>query len=415
MKTTAAGLLAACGTTPSAEDGAVRPDAWTSRDAGATDAGRDAPWDPIPPRDAGPITVPSWVTALPLFEWYEIPNTALSSVEPTPRPGGGTGPQAKIVAWCGATLRRTDSVYMLGAAGGHGDYYGNEVNALRLNVETPTWVQLIAPSDASAVVNDPAQFYLDLRPSPTHTYYATHFIHAVDRMVVIASPGINTAGVPAPPADFPYLSSANRSFSFDFARNEWDHPDYFARFPSTGDFTSCLCVKHPVTEDIYYSRNYSDGLWRWAAASNTWTMVSSSSRNPWYAGAAIDPIRERMLICGSYGGDVGPEVRSLDGAIIDVTFGGLGPAALTIAGGPGVVYDPVNELFFVFSNGAAGGPMTLLRVDPATFEVAPFDTTGAIPLHRDNGVYNSVQYVPELRGLVIADRYAGSVKFVRTA
>ena len=49
---------------------------------------------------AGPraAALPAWVSALPLWEWHAIPNTALSSVEPTPRPLGITGPASKIVA-----------------------------------------------------------------------------------------------------------------------------------------------------------------------------------------------------------------------------------------------------------------------------------------------------------------------------
>ena len=54
-------------------------------------------------------TPPAWVSSLPLWEWYPIPNTALSSVEPTPRPLGNSGPASKINAWCGATLKRQGS------------------------------------------------------------------------------------------------------------------------------------------------------------------------------------------------------------------------------------------------------------------------------------------------------------------
>ena len=108
-----------------------------------------SPVTPTPP--SGPL--PAWVAALPLWQWHEIPNTALSSVEPSVRPLGITGPRSKIDAWCGATLKRKGSVYMLGAAGGHGDYAGNEVDALQLNVATPQWVELRGPTPNTDIIN----------------------------------------------------------------------------------------------------------------------------------------------------------------------------------------------------------------------------------------------------------------------
>ena len=100
------------------------------------------PYVPIVPVPSGPL--PAWASPLPLWEWYEIPNTALSALDSslgivTGNPPGITGPSSKITAWCGATLKRQGSVYLLGACGGHGDYAGNEVDALALNTDTPQW------------------------------------------------------------------------------------------------------------------------------------------------------------------------------------------------------------------------------------------------------------------------------------
>jgi hypothetical protein len=219
---------------------------------------------------------------------------------------------------------------MLGAAGGHGDYAGNEVDALALNVAKPRWTQLRGPTRNADIINR-AQFYLDGRPSATHTYYSTQFIEALNRMLVFASPGVSGPFPPAP-GDFPYVGD-KRSFSFDAATGDWDPPDHVAQFPGTGDFTAALCVKHPGTDDVYYSRNYGSGWYRWASATNTWSKLSNVSRAPWYAGAAIDPLRERMLIVGGYGA-LPPEVRHLDGARVEVAFAGMEDASLTLSGYP---------------------------------------------------------------------------------
>lgn len=232
---------------------------------------------PLPPPSG---KLPAWVNALPLWQWHAIPNTALSSVEPSVRRLGITGPSSKITTWNGAALKRSGSVYMLGAAGGHGDYAGNEVDAIALNTENPRWVELRA-SSVNADITDKTQFYLDKRPAATHTYYTTQFIDSLDRMIVFGGGGLNGLIFPRPPVDSPYFGS-RRSFSFNMATNEWDLPDYIAQYPGSGDATAALAVKHPITGDFYYSRSYGDGWYRWSPASNTWTKLSGTTRAPWY-------------------------------------------------------------------------------------------------------------------------------------
>lgn len=296
---------------------------------------------------------------------------------------------------------------MLGAAGGHADYFGNEVNALTLNTGSPAWVQLRAPSAAEYVVDDPAQFYLDSRPSPTHTYNATQFIDSLNRMFVFPSPGIN-AGVTEAPDWYP---GDKRSFVFNVASGDWESPDYVPQYPGTGDFTACLCVKHQTTGCVYYSRSYSDGFYRWNAGSNTWTFVSGYSLNPWYVGVAMDPTRNRMLCVGSYPGTSAPLVVSTAGAEVSATFGGLGAGALTFGGHPGVVYDEHNDTFIALQNSS---PIELYRVTAGAWSVDQPTVTGTKPAQRENGIHNSVQYVPELRCIVIANAYSGNVKCMRT-
>ncbi|MBI2558897.1 right-handed parallel beta-helix repeat-containing protein, partial [Candidatus Woesearchaeota archaeon] len=356
--------------------------------------------------------LPSWVKNLPLWQWYEIPNTALSSVAPSPTPCGITGPISKIVAWTGATLKRQGSLYVLGAAGGHGDYCGNEVDAIQLNTDNPRWVQLSPPSPNSQVINS-AQYYLDLKPSATHTYYATQFINARNRMIVVDSPGMGLGGLPNPPAGWPYAGDPGYSFSFNLYTNSWDAPEYVSRYTGGGDFTAALVAKHPVTEDIYYSRTYGGEFWKWTQATNSWSKINTNSETN-YAGAAIDPKRNRMLVVGSYSGTSNPRIRNLvDASSIPVTFNGLGASVLQLSGYPGVVYDEANDKFLVFYNSGSG--IKIYRVDAETMYVDTPSVTGTVPTDRQNGIQNSVQYVPELGGIVIANSYDGNVMFMRTS
>lgn len=358
-------------------------------------------------------SVPAWVAALPTWQWYPLPNTALSSVEPKPVPPGITGPSSKISAWCGAALRRRGSVYLIAAAGGHGDYAGNEVNALVLSEAEPRWRELAPPSAAANVINM-SQFYLDLRPSATHTYCATQFIESRNRLVVFASPGMNMGGLPAPPSGWPYAYTDVYSFSFDLTANRWDPPDYIARFPGGGDFTAALCVKHPLSDDVYYSRNYHGGnYYRWSAADNSWQRISGNGRNPWYVGAAIDTRRNRILVVGGYGA-APPALLDLAGNVVGASFSGSAAPALTTSGHPGVIYDERIDRFIVLKNGPSGR-IEVYLVHPTTLAVEAAPMTGTAPTNRPNGIHNAVQYAPELGGFVLANTYTGNVYFVRTS
>lgn len=356
--------------------------------------------------------LPTWVSKLPLWQWYPIPGTALSSVDPTPVPLGINGPKSKIDAWCGAALKRSGSVYIIGASGGHADYAGNEVDALRLNTENPAWVQLRGPTPNSDIVNSTA-YYLDGRPGASHTYYQSQFINSLDRFMVFCRDGVSGPGLfPEPPVGFAYVGE-QYSKSFNLATGDWDPAIYIPTFPGTGDTPGALCAKHPWTEDVYYSRNYGNGWYRWKRESNSWSRLSGTSRSPWYAGAAIDPTRDRMLVVGGFSA-INPLVLNLAGEGQAATFGGLGAAALRVIGYPGVMYDETLDQYIVVFNTNAG-IIDLLTVHAQTLEVARPAITGVAPASRLNGIQNSTQYVPELRGFVMANKHGGDVYFMRTA
>jgi len=309
---------------------------------------------------------------------------------------------------------------MLGAAGGHADYGGNEVNALALNVETPAWTQICDPTPNDQILNgftgtgelgsSRPRFNLDLKPAATHTYYATQFIDSINRMLIMAGNGYNGPATATTPVDWPYMGT-NQVLSFNFAAETWDAPGYIKTFPGSGDLIACLCVKHQITNDVYVAWN-GDKWWKWSAASNSWSTLGGAALGG-YAGAAIDPFRQRMLRVGSYDGAAAPTVHDLGANRIAANFGGLGARALTIGGYPGVVYDEVMDVYLVAVN--VGAKIALYSVSADSWIVSEVEISGRAPASRLNGIQNSIQYVPELRGIVIANSADGNVYFMRTA
>ena len=80
---------------------------------------------------------------------------------------------------------------------------------------------------------------------------------------------------------------------------------------------------------------------------------------------------------------------------------------------PGVVYDEALDCYFVVHN--SGGQIRMLRVNAQTAHVDEAPIEGSLPPARANGLHNAAQYVPELRGIVLAYRHDADVLFLRTS
>lgn len=372
-----------------------------------------------------PTELPAWLSGSDLYEWVSIQDTklsdldavALASYQPPVNPAG------KVDAWCGGTLRRQGSVYMLGAAGGHGDYAGNEVCALALNVDYPAWEQVRPPTALVDIVKN-ASVYLDGRRAAIHTYWSTQYDHLHDRMLIVSGGGINGTWdqlvTPTPP-DYEWGTAMSPPstglkiplMAFDFATKDWLPPSTLGLMPYTEStiFTDALCCENPVTHEIFHVRQgaYS-GMLKYSIATDTWSAVPGSTGYISNLGSAIDTLRNRMLIAGMGA----PRVFDItSGSIVASTFGGLGNSVISGINYAGVVYDEGADCFFVVA--AQNGLSILYRIDPVSYEVSQVVTTGPTPTARPKGAMNAIQYVPELRGLVFHNSYTQDVMFLRTA
>jgi hypothetical protein len=358
--------------------------------------------------------VPAWVQALPLHHWYSIPNTALASIEPSPKPPGD--PQCKISAWNGACVRYSDSAYIIPPSGGHGDYAGNEIGMLKLSDAVPAWVQVKPPSATSDMILS-AVAYLDLRRSAGHTYNGAQFDQVNNRILMVSTGTTfgSIGSIPARPADWPWISANGTFMAFDMVANEWLAPGALTPFPTGSTLEGQVICVNRLTGDVYANKPANGYLWRYRPSTNTWTNVGAwyMSGTEAYCGQDIDYTRDRMLVVGDYFGTRAPFVRSsIDGSAVSATFGGLGPDVLKSDIHPAVEYDNVNDCFWVCINGS---PIEVYRVNASTWYVDQPTITGTKPAARTNGIHNSFRYVPNLKGVVLANDYFGNVKFMRTA
>lgn len=334
--------------------------------------------------DKRPLPMPTWVTALPLNQWYQIPGTALSSVAPSPVPAGNTGPQSKVVAWGGMAVRTLYSEIKMNG-GGHFDYAGNELNTVRLRTETPGWVQSIASSSVTA---QDVSRYADGRPTSRHQYYNQQFIDGLDWHLMHG-------------ATFCWGNGA----SFDTADAYNNVTGAWLNRGNSVDSSGVKAIaKNWANEYIYFMSMFSSSaLLRYRPYDgNQTTVATSSDYGDSERACAIDPKRGRMLITQGVDNQ-GWHWRSIDnGARTNVSPAGVNQASAALE------YDPDGDRYLFYSSG-----QNIQAINPTTFAVTTITMSGGTPAAAQNGVYNKFRYVPELKGVALVNSYTGNVYFAR--
>jgi hypothetical protein len=388
--------LSACGSddAPAADGGPTTP---RDRDAGGVrddDAGSSTGRDAAPPPPLEEL--PDWVNTLAIGEWYAIPGTALSSVEPTPVPAGNTGPRSKVVAWTSFVVDPRDSTLYSPANGGHADYSGNEVDALALETDPPRWVQRIEPSPDDVLVD--GEYYTDGRPTSRHTYYGLTMDVARDRIMLFSG------------ARWQNGFALGTSDSFDLLGDAWNpagtHPDVPAEVSS---LPGSPFVEVPSTGDVYVFPSWT--VARWNASSNDWTMVlEDTSLSAQSALSALDTQRNRILLVG--GESTVSHTYSLGGAAIaEIDLRGSEAGRLRDTGACAMIYVEAIDRYLVRLEDGGGA---ITAIDAESFEATEWPTIGgdAIP-ETTNGVWRRFLYVPRLHGAVYVPAYETDVWFLR--
>jgi hypothetical protein len=375
-----------------------------SRSTTVTVAGTPPPPPPpqpsqVPPAPPPLTQLPAWVTALAIGQWGQIPNTALSSVDPSPMPAGNFSPTnaaAKVGAWTSFVVdTRTSKVYSV-ANGGHNDYSGNEVDELNLELDQPAWTQRLAPTPSGSLSNCQS-YYADNRPASRHSYYGVTLDIVNDRIMLFGGAHWCVGGG--------FHSAVS---SYNIGSNTYNGPGTHPNVPGTADVSAYSI--DPSTGDVYGV--VFSAMRRWNRATNTWTILNPSGTSPngVETMSAMDTTRRRILFVGGTSGD--NHVYTLQGnTVMAITLTGPNAASIANAVKGSLVYVEAFDRYLV-RLGAAGA--TVYMIDPQTFEVTTLGTTGGgtIPLTQ-NGPYNKFLYVPRLGGAVYVPSHTGNAWFLR--
>lgn len=359
---------------------------------------------------ANPDAWPAWRRGIKAWHWARIPGSDLSSVSPAvPVPGNLRN---RIDAWNGlAADRRRSRLYSAGN-GGHADYAGNEVYEIDLSVDAPRWVMLREPTVPENIVASSASkgihndYYLDGRPSSTHTYYALNYLASRNAIFKFGSGSIWGSG-----------NERNwKTDAFSMAANDWmpagTWPDVVpgTRKDSTG---ASICM-NPSTEEIYVAAL---GLRRFDPRTGTFTRLEGrwpqNATAAYTRACAVDTRRNRIAYFGdAYRVPTGGLVYDIaSDSFIRIDFTGDGVAELTAKGSNFAWYDPRLDRFLLKSQVASN----VYAIDPDTFVSTLVKTTGGEDMpNARNGVHTRWQRLPALGGYAYYARHGDGIWFLAT-
>ncbi len=321
--------------------------------------------------------------------WYEVPNSALEKVFPSPAPRGNTGPRSVMDAWSGGAYdTRRDRLIVWG--GGHLDYSGNELYAF--DVRNLAWMRITEPTADNQVVPDAVR-YADSRPSSRHTYNYIQYSPEMDALVSL--------GVAASYGDHSSDRNSDSVDAFNFDSGSWEIK---VTKPANGFRIGSISAHDALTGKLWHHGCLSDeaGLVAYDHTTDTWSGPYGQHYVEYYATAAIDPSHHVMVATGG--------AKNNKVLVWDLNHPGspreprtTGPKTLESAQAPGFVYDPAIGKFVGWAGGAS-----VYILDPDSWEWRRIDaasTNTVVPTApNENGTYGRFRYVPSENAFILVNR-----------
>jgi hypothetical protein len=341
--------------------------------------------------------------------WYQIPQTALSSLCPTYSDiQGNTGCAAVTEAW-GSALVDTKRNQLILHGGGHVDYDGNEIYAIDFNNLTaagnPSTVLVKDASHGSAVdaaISACSEAFPDGTPNSRHDYNGWIYLPVTDEYFLYGG-GISSCG---------NFSDGNWVFS-----------------PVTGSWTQLTPGTHPetsqngsipanaydsVTGCVYMQETIEGNFWQYCrgAKSANWTLLSGTvgSNEPCQSDAfsvVIDPT-DRLYV-GAGSGCLGTiSLSSPYATVNDAGASGCSGSSIITAQSPGMAWDPVQQMVILWAGGNS-----VLEYSPKAHTCTTVTYSGGPGSPSAAGTFGRFAYMPGLGGFLYADTMSTNIYFLR--
>lgn len=311
-------------------------------------------------------------------EWYEVPNSKLRAVLPSPLPRGV--PTGIMTAWSGGTWDPVRDALVLAANGGHGDYGGNEVYAFLLS--SLAWQRLTEPS-AAGPPTQTSEALPDGLPASRHTYSGVTFLPKQDKVFTTGGSLWGGGG------------GSRGAWTFDVPSRKWER---LADAP--GSQVTAMAAYDPVS-GLVFSLIQNGKLVAYDPAKKTWSNRGGPGTWAEYDPArtmVLHPKRRELLVIG--GGHV---------MVLDISRSQASPQKISTTGGepivakqgPGLAYDPASDRIVGW---AGGGDVYSLDVAKRTW-TRHETTSSTVPAEAPHqGTYGKWQYIPSRNAFIAATR-----------
>jgi hypothetical protein len=357
------------------------------------------------------VSAPAWLRSVPLNRIVEIPGTVLAGSPGAPADRADNfacESNSSIRAYSGMALREDSSEVFVAAAGGHRNGSDNSVRSVQIALDNPVWRMRNPPSPVSARSDD-VPYYTDGKPSSRHTYWSTQWIPQRQRVMLFGSRFVWGNAV-----------SFQDVNGFNPASDQWDKDNTWA------DGYNVAC-KETATGNCWAAGGRG-GLFRWTAATDTWTQTASFPELLPYP-IAHDSLANRLFSLAWGDG----QASGTGVSAFVVTNGGTTRTAITFA--PSAVYsqfqadkpayaameyDPDNNrfLFYAAQPGAVDRIYVIKPNDSTLWDMSllPLDGGSVMPADAGlGGLVNKFRYVPALKGFVLMTTSVNNLYFLRTA
>jgi hypothetical protein len=337
------------------------------------------------------IVAPSLVLGGPIDslqpgEWYQVPNSRISSVLPNPVPPGD--PATIIEAWSGGALDSTRSRLIVWG-GGHNDYGGNEIYVFDVNALTwsRTWGPSpgIPPPYGSTCSNT----YSDGNPVSRHTYGGLSYLPASDRFWI--NGGSRYCGGGAGGVD---------TWEYSFSTRTWTQRG------NAPDGTLGNVAAYDAQTGHVFMRGYRNFM-EYNPTTGAWTTKGEygPGESSDAMTAAVDPNRRLFVEIGE------GRLRVWNFNTFSYTEpAGTGCSSLKNAKAPGFSFDSSINKFV----GWAGGS-TVYSLDPTNWScTAHAPTNNVTPsAPAGHGTYGRFQFIPAKNAYVVVNSIDSNVYFYK--
>ncbi|GEM_PF-2845338 len=324
-------------------------------------------------------------------EWYEVPNSKLATVQPSPVPPGTNGTESVMLAWSGGAFdNKRDRLIIWG--GGHGNYSGNEVYVFDVN--TLKWSRVSDPS-LNVGGDEQSGLYPDGNPRSRHTYNYVQYVPSIDRFCTFGGGAMYPTGA----------FGSNKNLCFDFEARKWTQ---MANAIATG--IGSISARDPETGLIWVQASGNNGAFaQWDAAKDTWTKFSSYPKGwfEYYYTAAAG--RAKFLALGM-NKVIQWDLVNPQNTPIEIAT--TGDNQIVAVNNPGFAYQSKTGYFMAWNGGADVYALDVLAKKWLKVPLAA--TNKVIPTAAQQyGTYGRFQYVASRDVFIVVNRTTESVYLFR--